>query len=229
MTKSHMQKLYKNPECNYFFLTRILLNWFYGTGTRLMIREVKFSRLLWQYEKELKRSYFEWRSYKDLIKRTVKRCLVVMSHYYYKMQCCGSMTFWCGSGSGYILKIHWNRFSTSFFKDKKSKKSQNNRNQGFSYYFCLMIEGSGSGSRSISLTNGSGSRRPKNLWIRIRNTDKMGERDCLAPPREADMDRRPPLPRSRCPPVPDRWNWPEKKGVESHKLIYTDSGLIPSL
>ncbi len=38
-------------------------------------------------------------------------------------------------------------------------KSQNNRNQGFSYYFCLMIEGSG----SIPLTNGygSGSRRPK--------------------------------------------------------------------
>jgi hypothetical protein len=27
---------------------------------------------------------------------------------------------------------------TSFFKDKKSKKlSQNSKNQGFSYYFCL--------------------------------------------------------------------------------------------
>jgi hypothetical protein len=42
--------------------------------------------------------------------------------------------------------------------------SQNSINQGFSYYFCLMIEG-------------SGSRRPKNTWIRwiririrIRNT-----------------------------------------------------------
>ncbi len=108
----------------------------------------------------------------------------------------------------YFLKIHLHRFS----KIKSQKMSQNNRNQGFSYYFCLMIEGSGSGSRSIPLTNGSGSRRPKNLWIRwIRNTDKMGERDCLAPPREADMERRPPLPRSKCPPVPDRWNWPEKK------------------
>jgi hypothetical protein len=31
--------------------------------------------------------------------------------------------------------------------------SQNSRDQGFSYYFCLMIEG-------------SGSRRPKNMWIR---------------------------------------------------------------
>ncbi len=40
------------------------------------------------------------------------------------------------------------------------------RNQGFSYNFCLMIEGSG----SIPLTNGSrsGSWKPKN--IRIRNT-----------------------------------------------------------
>ncbi len=44
----------------------------------------------------------------------------------------------------------------SFFEDKKSKrshkKSQNSRNQGFSYYFCLMIEGSGSGS--VPLTKG---------------------------------------------------------------------------
>ncbi len=47
-----------------------------------------------------------------------------------------------------------------------------------------MIEGSGSGSRaksgSIPQTNGSGSRRPKNMWIRwiririrIRNTDSL--------------------------------------------------------
>jgi hypothetical protein len=48
----------------------------------------------------------------------------------------------------------------SFFKDKVKKKSQNCRNQGFSYYFCLLIEGSGSGS--IPLTSGSGSLWPKN-------------------------------------------------------------------
>jgi hypothetical protein len=43
--------------------------------------------------------------------------------------------------------------------------SQNSRNQCFSYYFCLMIEGSG----SVYLTNGSRSGRPKNLWLlRIR-------------------------------------------------------------
>jgi hypothetical protein len=30
---------------------------------------------------------------------------------------------------------------TSFFKEKSPKESQNSRNPGFSYYFCLMIEG----------------------------------------------------------------------------------------
>ncbi len=52
-----------------------------------------------------------------------------------------------------------------------------NRNQGFSYFFCLVIEGSrsGSGAGCIPLTDGSGSRRPKNMWIRIRirNTGKL--------------------------------------------------------
>ena len=66
----------------------------------------------------------------------------------------------------------------SFFKDKKSKKElQNSRNQGLSYYFCLMIVGSGSGSIPLTNGSGSGSRRPKNIrirririQIRIRNT-----------------------------------------------------------
>ncbi len=77
-----------------------------------------------------------------------------------------------------FLHVTFWRYGTfkSFFKGKKVKKmSQKSRNQSFSYYFCLMIEGSGSGvgSGSIPLTNGpgSGSRRPKNTWIRIRNTD----------------------------------------------------------
>ncbi len=50
---------------------------------------------------------------------------------------------------------------TLIFRDKKViKKSQNRRNRGFSYYFCLMIEGSGSGnSKNIRI-----------LQIRIRNT-----------------------------------------------------------
>ena len=80
-----------------------------------------------------------------------------------------------GSGSNtifsayYFLKEHLLHFS----KIKSQKESQNRRNQGFSYYFCMNIEGSGaeSGSGSIPLTSGSGSGRPKNMWIRwIRNT-----------------------------------------------------------
>jgi hypothetical protein len=74
------------------------------------------------------------------------------------------------------VKEIWNFFGllllsvgtfASFFKEKKS---QNRRNKGFSYYFCLKMEESGSvaGSGSIPLTNGSG--WPNNLRIRIRNT-----------------------------------------------------------
>ncbi len=48
---------------------------------------------------------------------------------------------------------------TSFFKVKKSKSHKSTRNQGFSYYFSLMIEGSGYGT--TPLTNGSGYTRPK--------------------------------------------------------------------
>ena len=70
-----------------------------------------------------------------------------------------------------FLKLHLDHFSKI--------KIQNSRNQGFSYYFCVMIEGSGSragsGSGSIPLTSGSGSWSPKNTWIRwirirLRNT-----------------------------------------------------------
>jgi hypothetical protein len=37
----------------------------------------------------------------------------------------------------YILKVHLHHFQR-----KKVKKSQSSRNQGFSYYSCLVIEGS---------------------------------------------------------------------------------------
>jgi hypothetical protein len=49
----------------------------------------------------------------------------------------------------YFLKVHFLHFQ----RLKVKKKSQSSRNQGFFYYFCLVIEGSGSGS--IPLTNGS--------------------------------------------------------------------------
>ncbi len=63
----------------------------------------------------------------------------------------------------YYLKVHLHHFS----KIKSKKESQNSRNQRFSYYFCLMIEGSGSGS--IPLTNGFRIRiRRIRIWLRIR-------------------------------------------------------------
>jgi hypothetical protein len=81
----------------------------------------------------------------------------------------GSVPLTNGSGyeSGTLVKV--------------MKKSQNRRNQLFSHYCCLMIEGSGAGSRaasgagSVLVINGSrcGSGRSKNkriLRIRIPNT-----------------------------------------------------------
>jgi hypothetical protein len=53
----------------------------------------------------------------------------------------------------YFLKVHLHHFS----KIKSQKESQNSRNQGFSYYLCMMIEGSG----SVPLTSGSDPGGPK--------------------------------------------------------------------
>jgi hypothetical protein len=99
-------------------------------------------------------------------------------------QCSGSMTFWCGSGSGsmpltkgsgsririllfsayYFLKVHIHNFS----KIKSPKKSQNGRNQCFSYYFCLLMEGSGSETDPIHTSD---------EWIRIRVAQKHVDPD----------------------------------------------------
>jgi hypothetical protein len=62
----------------------------------------------------------------------------------------------------YFLKVHLHHFS----KIKSQKASQKIRNQGLSYYFCMIIEGSGSGSLPLTSESGSGSWRPKNMWIR---------------------------------------------------------------
>jgi hypothetical protein len=112
--------------------------------------------------------------------------------------------FGCGSGSCYFvidlqdtnkklifkkkcfcLLLYEGTF-TSFFKDKKTKRSYKTVGiKVFSYLFGLMIEESGSGSRSgsIPLTSKSGSERPKNMWvrwfrirIRIRNTASYNNR-----------------------------------------------------
>jgi len=60
--------------------------------------------------------------------------------------------------ASYFLKLHLHHFS----KIKSQKESQNSRNQGFSYYFCMIIEWFGSGSGFMPLTNGSGSATLKN-------------------------------------------------------------------
>ncbi len=50
-------------------------------------------------------------------------------------------------------------FEGTFTSDVKNwkilKKSQNSRNQGFSYFFCLMMEGSGSRSLSVQIMTDS--------------------------------------------------------------------------
>ncbi len=122
------------------------------------------------------------------------------------MQCCGSIPLTNGSRSCYFrhwpsrrqqktnfkkffciyfLKVHLHHF----LKTKSQKEVTSSRNQGFSYYFCLMIEGSGSGAGSVPLTSGSGSgsRRPKNIWIRririrIRNTAYDNNFLCITDP-----------------------------------------------
>ena len=72
----------------------------------------------------------------------------------------------------FLLITFWRVHLHHFSKIKSQKESQNSMNQGFSYFFCMMIEGSG----SIPPTSGSRSGRPKNMWIRwirIRNTELM--------------------------------------------------------
>ncbi len=93
---------------------------------------------------------------------------------------------------------------TSFVKDKKSKRSHKTVGiKVFLNYFCLIIEGSG----SVPLTNGSGSRRPKNIRIRrirIRNrTDSsflLREESKTSPGRRLRLP--PPPPGSPDPPLP---------------------------
>ena len=93
------------------------------------------------------------------------------------LQDADKIIFYNSFSAYYLLKVHLHHFSNI----KSQKESQYLRNHGFSYYFCMMIEGSGSGtgSGSIPLTSGSG--WPKNMWIRwiriririrIRNTAK---------------------------------------------------------
>ncbi len=57
---------------------------------------------------------------------------------------------------------------TSFFKYKKSLRSHETVGNKAFLLFCLIMEGSGSEPRTTG--SGSGSRRPENIRIRVRNT-----------------------------------------------------------
>ncbi len=61
----------------------------------------------------------------------------------------------------YLLSVIWEK------KAWRSKKNWRIRNKVFLNFFCLMIEGF---IRIRTKNGGSGSGRPKNLWIRIHNT-----------------------------------------------------------
>ncbi len=70
----------------------------------------------------------------------------------------------------FLLITFWRYIYIIFQREKVKKSQKNSRNQGFSYYFYMMLEGSGSGSIPLTSGSGPGSWRPKNMWIRIRNT-----------------------------------------------------------
>ncbi len=132
------------------------------------IQELKFSG-----KSRIKIKFKLWQGHR--ISKKLRLSINFVSNYrkshFWTYQCCGSMTCWCGSGSWfpgsrsyifvidpqdaiiitayYFLKVLLHHFS----KIKSQKESQNSRNQGFSYYFCMILEGSG---------------KPKNMWIRIR-------------------------------------------------------------
>ncbi len=59
-------------------------------------------------------------------------------------------------------KLHFTY--SNFLRIKSHNEVKNSRNQGFTYYFCL-IEGFGSWVGSVPRTNGSGSMRHKNIRI----------------------------------------------------------------
>ncbi len=63
---------------------------------------------------------------------------------------------------------HWYIHHSSKIK-KVIKQSQNSRNEGFSDYFFLMMEGYAAGSVLVTSGSGCGSGRPKNiLFVPVR-------------------------------------------------------------
>jgi hypothetical protein len=73
------------------------------------------------------------------------------------------------------LKLHFHHFSAI----KSQKESDNSRNQGFSYDFCMILEGSGSGA-------GSGSYPYSDKWNLIRIRDAQKHVDPVDPDSDPD-------------------------------------------
>ncbi len=69
----------------------------------------------------------------------------------------------------YFLKVHLHMY----LKIKSIKEVTKSKNPGFSYFFCMMMEGSWCGSGSVQTMNGSGSGRSKCLGIWIHNTVRL--------------------------------------------------------
>ncbi len=80
----------------------------------------------------------------------------------------GSYRSGSGSRGGFGTRVLHLHNSSKIKKNLKEVTKQYCRNQGFSYYFCLMMEESGAGSGSVLVTNGYGCGygRPKNIRIR---------------------------------------------------------------
>ncbi len=91
-------------------------------------------------------------------------------------QCCGSMTFWCGSGSAdpclwlmdpdpdpaiFVIDLKRHQQKTSFSAYHFLKIHLHHKTgKGFSYYFCLMIEGS---------------RRPKHMVTKCKSINRFSD------------------------------------------------------
>jgi hypothetical protein len=66
----------------------------------------------------------------------------------------------------FFCLLHFEGTFTSFFKDKMSKR--NHKTVGIKVFLIILLDNRRmmEGSGSPPLTNGSGSGRPKNMWIR---------------------------------------------------------------
>ncbi len=119
--------------------------WYFVKMTKSLVPSVHFFHKLPPSPSSLTHFYPVLRI-RDILVRIRMRILIL-----------GSVPLTNGSGSGSVTLVHLHHSS----KIKKViKKSQNSRNQDFSYYFCLMWkedQKAGSGAESVLVTNGSGS------------------------------------------------------------------------